>query len=81
MRQRMTARDLYPRLTFTLRSRQASQLGSFLLCRYALFGLCSMMAEIWDGEGVVWAPLLGRKDSPGRENPSLGDKDLKSREP
>jgi hypothetical protein len=52
--------------TLTLRSRQASQLGSFRRCLYARLGLCIIMAEIWEGEGVLRAPLLGRKFSPGR---------------
>jgi hypothetical protein len=34
---------------FTFRSRQASQLGSFLLCRYALFCAC-IFADICDPE-------------------------------
>ena len=55
---------LIHKLTLTLRSRQASQLGSFLLCLYALFGLCIIMAEIWAGEGVPLPPPLGRKFSP-----------------
>jgi hypothetical protein len=33
-------------LTLTLRSLQASQLGSFLLWRYARFGLCIIIAEM-----------------------------------
>jgi hypothetical protein len=60
---------------FTLRSLQASQLGSFLLCLYALFWACMLADDMWlpGAPGVPLGESLDAIESiPGSPGELLG---------